>query len=243
MSQSRTPPKPSLLRRLLRFARERVEARRLAGRSSDEIFGEIYRRNLWGGDASLSGTGSDRRQTARIVEELPRLLRRHGVSSMLDIPCGDFHWMDRVDLAGVSYIGADIVSELIEANRKRYGTRGVTFERLDLVADPLPRVDLVFCRDCLVHLSFADVRRALTNVCDSGARFLLTTTFPDHPDNRDIPTGLWRELDLQSAPFHLGEPLELINEGCTEGGGMHRDKSLGLWTIDQLHAALHGAAN
>jgi SAM-dependent methyltransferase len=227
-----------MLRQLARSIRERAEARRLAGRSADEVFEEIYRRNHWRGDESISGTGSDKQQTARIVEELPRLLRRHGAASMLDIPCGDFNWMSRVDLAGIEYIGGDIVPALVESNTERYARPGVSFRRLDLMSDPLPPVDIVFCRDCLVHFSLADARRALANIAASGSRFLLTTTFPEHPRNRDIPTGLWRELDLESPPFMLGTPLELLNEGCTEGGGTHRDKSLGLWPMDQVREAL-----
>jgi SAM-dependent methyltransferase len=227
-----------MLRQLVRSIRERAEARRLAGRSADEVFEEIYRRNHWRGDESISGTGSDKQQTARIVEELPRLLRRHGATSMLDIPCGDFNWMSRVDLAGIEYIGGDIVPALVASNTERYARPGVSFRRLDLMSDPLPPVDIVFCRDCLVHFSLADARRALANIAASGSRFLLTTTFPEHPRNRDIPTGLWRELDLESPPFMLGTPLELLNEGCTEGGGTHRDKSLGLWPMDQVREAL-----
>jgi hypothetical protein len=226
------------LRRLVRAVRERIEARRLAGRPVDDVFDEIHRRNHWGSSESLSGTGSDQRQTARIVAELPGLLRRHGVESMLDVPCGDFNWMSRVDLSGIDYTGGDIVTALVEANNERYARDGVGFRRLDLLSDPLPQVDLVFCRDCLVHFSLADVRRALANVAASGAKFLLTTTFPAHPRNRDIVTGLWRELDLQSPPFRLGEPVEIINEGCTEGDGEHSDKSLALWTTEQVRAAL-----
>lgn len=226
------------LRRLVRAMRERREAARLAGRPVDDVFDEIYRRNHWGGDESLSGTGSDQRQTARIVAELPPLLQRHGVQSMLDIPCGDFNWMSRVDLSGIDYIGGDIVADLIESNNARHARPGVRFSRLNLLSDALPQVDLVFCRDCLVHFSLADARKALANVVASGARLLLTTTFPAHPGNRDITTGLWRELDLESPPFSLGAPMEMIDEGCTEGGGAHADKSLGLWSIEQIRTAL-----
>lgn len=222
--------------------RERVEAWRLANRPMEDVFHEIYRRNRWGSPDSASGTGSDLRQTAVIARELPLLFRRHGVTSLLDIPCGDFHWMARVDLDGIDYTGADIVPDLIARNNATYARPGVRFETLNLATDPLPRTDLVFCRDCLVHLSFADVQAALRNVCESGAQWLLTTTFPAHARNRDIKTGQWRELNLQAAPFLLPEPVELVNEGCTEGEGEHRDKSLGLWTTAQLREALARSA-
>lgn len=218
---------------------ERIEAWRLANRPMEDVFHEIYRRNRWGSPESASGTGSDLRQTELIARELPLLFRRYGVRSILDIPCGDFNWMARVDLEGVDYTGADIVPDLIACNNATYARPGVGFQTLNLAKDRLPRTDLVFCRDCLVHLSLDDVEAALRNVCDSGSKWLLTTTFPARRRNRDIRTGQWRELNLQGAPFLLPEPVELINEGCTEGGGEHRDKSLGLWSTDQLREALN----
>lgn len=217
--------------------RERVDAWRLAGRARDDVFGEIYRRNRWGSPQSASGTGSDLDQTALIARELPLLFRRHGVRSVLDIPCGDFHWMARVDLDGIDYTGADIVPDLIARNQAAHARDGVRFLVLDLSADRLPKSDLVFCRDCLVHLSFDDVHTALRNIVASGAEWLLTTTFPLHARNRDIRTGQWRVLNLEAAPFLLPTPLEMINEGCTEGDGEHRDKSLGLWSVAQLRDA------
>ena len=181
----------TFLRPIVRRARERIEALRVSGRPIDGVFQQIYERNHWRGSESASGTGSDLRQTAVITAELPELLRRHGVRSMLDIPCGDFHWMSRVDLAGVDYIGADIVGAIADTNNARYGREGVRFMQLNLVSDPLPRVDLVFCRDCLVHLSFENVQAALRNVCESGARLLVATTFPEHCSNMSSAAESW----------------------------------------------------
>ena len=77
---------------------------------------------------------------------------------------------------------------------------------LDCTRDPLPAADLLFCRDCLVHLSFADIRRTLANLQASDISCLLTTTFPGAEANEDIVTGDWRVLDLERAPFHLPPP-------------------------------------
>lgn len=223
---------------IVRTVRDRIEVWRLANRPMEDVFQDIYRSNRWSSPESASGTGSDLSQTAALSRELPLLLRRHGVRSMLDIPCGDFNWMSRVDLAGVDYTGADIVPALVARNTASHARPGVRFMALNLATDPLPATDLVFVRDCLVHLSFDDVRAALRNVCDSGATWLLTTTFPGREVNRDIRTGQWRALNLQAAPFLLPVPVELFNEGCTEGGGAYADKSLGLWTTEQVRQAL-----
>jgi hypothetical protein len=98
----------------------------------------------------------------------------------------------------------------------------------------LPAADLLFCRDCLVHLSYGDIRKALENVRRSRIRYILTTTFPGNQANTDIQTGDWRPLHFQLAPFRFPPPLLLINEGCTEGNGSFADKSLGLWRVAEL---------
>lgn len=99
-------------------------------------------------------------------------------------------------------------------------------------------MDLILCRDCLVHFSDEDVFRALRNLARSGSRYLLTTTFPERPVNPPIRTGKWRPLILQAVPFALPPPERLINEQCTEGAGAFADKSLGLWRLETIAAAL-----
>jgi SAM-dependent methyltransferase len=199
-----------------------------------DVFTRIHATNLWGSDDSVSGLGSELDATARLRDQLPRLLAELGARSLLDVPCGDFEWMSRVDLAGVEYIGADIVAALIEHHRARWPER--RFELLDLCASPLPRVDVVFCRDCLVHLADGLIRQAVANLKQSSSTWLLTTTFPECTENRDIQTGDWRMLNFELPPWNWPKPERLLVEGCTEAGGGYEDKSLGLWRIAELSA-------
>lgn len=207
---------------------------RAAAEPADALtkFRMIYRTNFWSGPASRSGAGSDLEQTAAIRTELPELLRRWSIRSLLDLPCGEGSWMATVDLGPVEYLGADLVPEVVAANRARGDGR--SYLELDLTTSPLPAVDLLFCRDCLVHLSTADIRRALANVRRAGIRYLLTTTFSDEPTNLDIVTGDWRPLNLERPPFGFPPPIDRIVERCTEGGGLFADKSLGLWRVAEL---------
>jgi SAM-dependent methyltransferase len=221
----------------LRWAYRKAYDLSLRMKSSEQVFTDIYRHNKWFGTDSVSGVGSDVVQTSVIVEEIPRLLKEFSIETLLDVPCGDFFWMSRIELGTVHYVGGDIVQELVERNLREHARPGVDFRRIDLTSDDLPEADLVLVRDCLVHLSYEDIDRALRNICKSRARYLLTTTFPGRT-NHDIPTGRWRPLDLQSPPFGLPAPERLINEGCTEAGAQFRDKSLALWQIDDLAASL-----
>ena len=192
-----------------------------------EVFDKIYEKNSWGSKESRSGPGSTLRETKRIREALPRIFKDYEISSVLDVPCGDFNWMREVDLTGINYIGGDIVSDVVEKNRA-YEKENISFRRIDLCESELPSSDLLIIRDCLVHLSLKDIERALNNIRKSQYRYILTTTFPLTTDNQDIPTGSWRAVNCQLLPFNFGIPLEIINEGKR---GKNSDKSMGLWKL------------
>jgi SAM-dependent methyltransferase len=198
------------------------------------VFNKIYRTNAWGDKETHSGEGSNTLNTAVIREKLSPLLKELGVRTILDIPCGDFFWMKDILLEVDQYIGADIVRDLIAANRKKFEAAGKTFIVLDLLSDSLPTVDLILCRDCLPHFSHTNVRRALTRMKKSNSRYVLTSTYPSRNQNPDITTGSFRPLNLQIAPFSFPEPITLFNEQCIHGSSIYVDKSLGLWEIKNL---------
>ncbi|WP_373496231.1 class I SAM-dependent methyltransferase [Aquiflexum sp.] len=205
------------------------------GLSTEEVFSKIYKENYWVYGESVSGTGSDISQTNAIIRELEKLFQEFEIKTILDAPCGDFNWMDQVNLEGIDYLGIDIVDDLIRLNKENYKDKaGVKFRTGNIITDDLPKVDLILCRDCLVHFSFADIQMALDNFKRSGSKYFLTSSFIAHATNQDIQTGYWRPINLNKPPFDLPFPLKTINEICNEGGGKHRDKSLILFELDQV---------
>ncbi len=223
--------------KLLSNLKRAFRRKRLAGREPAEIFTDYARANKWGDKDSKSGKGSNLEATAEVRKLLPVLLRDLGARSLLDVPCGDFFWMAHVDLTGIDYLGGDIVPDLIEANRVAHARPGVAFQVVDLIRGPVPRADVIFVRDCLVHLSHDHVHAALANIARSGGTWLLTTTFPDTPANEDIATGEWRAIDLTKPPFNLPRPERQLPEGQAHLKGQRADKMLGLWRIADLPGA------
>src|SRR3990172_1030633 len=132
---------------------------------------------------------------------------------MLDAPCGDYGWLGSVarDL-DVAYIGGGIVADLIATNHKEFGSARTRFDVIDITSDVLPKVDLWLCRDCLFHFSNADIFSTLDNFLRSEIPFLLTTTHPECDENTDIPTGSFRLLNLEIAPFNFPNPIERIDD-------------------------------
>lgn len=200
---------------------------------------DVFRRNRC---ESVSGTGSSLQQTAGLRQRLPLLLQHLDVRSLLDAPCGDRNWSRHVRLPAIACHGAELLSELVAAQREANRDPRWTFHAADLLADPLPPVDAIFCRDLMVHLSFADIAALLENFRRTGARWLVATTFTGERPNVDTAQGRWRTLNLQRPPFSFPPPLALLDEGCTEDGGRHADKCLGVWRLQELPPVREGTS-
>lgn len=220
--------------RVAKFVRKFTEKRFFSRATPEEAFTYIYRNNKWQDNESRSGTGSNSSQTETLRSALPGLCEELELNSLLDIPCGDFYWMQMIHLPVSDYLGADIVPELIEENQRLYAREGVQFRTLDLIGDPLPAYDAILCRDCLVHLSFADLDRAIRNMLESGANYLMATSHTGQQENRDQLTGKHRLLNLQLPPFNWPAPLREIPDGWNDESVKETGKILGVWRIGDI---------
>jgi SAM-dependent methyltransferase len=218
-----------------RFAEHAGELSRLGLR---ERFERIYATNLWSDPETRSGVGSTLDSTRALRAKLPAALRALETRVLLDVPCGDFTWMGEVDLGGAQYVGGDIVPAIVAENRRRHTSASRRFIELDLTRDALPDADVLLCRDCLVHLSYANIACVLANVARSNIRFMLMTSFPGRGDNRDVDDGDWRTLDFEAPPFSFPPPRLTIVEECEEENGAYADKSLVAWSVSDIKAAI-----
>lgn len=193
-----------------------------------ERFAEIYRIGYWGrGDMeSLSGEGSTLAATSTVRGRLRDALVNLKAQSLLDVGCGDFNWMGKVDLP-CKYIGIDIVPEVVAQVIERYGADDRTFLCLDAVTDRIPPADVVLCREVLFHLSFHDALKLIKNIRMSGARYLMATSDPSTARNTDIPTGAYRDINLERRPYDLGPCESMI----PDGDGPNPDRVLGIWRL------------
>jgi len=212
-------------------------------KNKEKDFLNIYNENSWGDKDSKSGPGSNLLQTEAIRKTLPSFIEQKKIKTILDIPCGDFYWMNiiKADLSKVidHYIGGEIVNELVQNNNSNYADSKFKFQLLDVTRSNLPKVDMIFCRDCLVHLSYEDIFLALKSIKKSGSNYLLTTSFLDSSrKNKNIVTGDWRPLNFQKFPFLFSPPSDMIIEECTEDNGIYKDKSLVLWKISKLNLSV-----
>ena len=184
-----------------------------------EVFDRIYRDNLWNGTESMSGPGSSVEATHPLLEALDGILSDKEIESVLDVGCGDGNWMPQLP----GYIGLDISGEAIERSQTRHPGRAYILD----TGEPFPTCDLVIMRQVMQHLSLADGLKLLARVRESGARWLLATSYRMGA-NRDIVSGDGYHINLEQAPFSLGEPDRWIPDGV---GSWALDCRLGLWQI------------
>ncbi len=201
----------------------------------------VFETKSWAaiGGAPRSGPGSDMAATARLRAALPDVFERYGVKTMFDAPCGDWFWMQHVDLTGITYIGADISGELVAENQSRFTAPNLRFRHLDITSDPLPQSDLMLCRDCLFHLKFWLRWKVLENFVASGSRFLMLTMHHVAVNNPVKVNGGFQRFNPMMAPFNFTAPIEMIHETADQPDGANHDhRSLGIWSRDQVVDAL-----
>ncbi len=193
-----------------------------------------------------SGQGSTLEATAPLRAALPGIFERYRVRTFLDAPCGDWTWMQHVDLTGIDYTGGDISLEVVDAVKARHEAPGRSFIHLDITSDPLPRVDLMMCRDCLFHLKWWLRWAFFENFVQSGTPYLLTTMHYIPVNGRLRANAGFQRFNPCAAPFNFDDPVETISETgeinldpeYLQSPAGQNQRSLGIWLREQVIAAL-----
>ena len=196
--------------------------------SHEEIMSATYKTNAWGAKASRSGPSATLEKTAQIRPALQSFLKSENISSILDIGCGDWTWMQMMDLSGIQYKGIEIVEDCVKALQK-HSASSVEFEQGNILAMPPTPTDLWLARDVCNLWSYADCILFFELFVASESTFLAITSLQT-TENKDGPTGTWRPLNLRSAPFILPEPVHILPDQQQ----WFREKQLFVYTHAQI---------
>ena len=197
----------------------------------EERFSAIYRKRLWlyGRETgSLSGTGSELENTKSIRSNLPGLLASLRTRTLLDVGCGDFHWMRDLSI-DCQYIGVDVAQKIVDLNVRKYASPRRSFYAIDATKDRLPSADTVLCREVLFHLSFDDIRALIRNLSASGFSTLIATDDRASFFNADILSGDFRLLNLTRPPFCFPR-----SDLCIPDDEVSPGRILPVWNISSL---------
>lgn len=203
--------------------------------TNKKLFTDKYKTNYWGSLESVSGYGSEFIATTKIRKALPKIFSKLNITTLLDIPCGDFNWMRHVDMSYLKkYIGADIVTKLIEVNQSKYSSKKHFFVELDVINDTLPTVDMIFIRDCMVHITNKEIAKTISNIKKTKSKYLMATSYSSVTKNQDTHLGKWRPINLQIPPFSLPKPLLTIDTDYADRGKYYSGNSMSIWDIKDL---------
>lgn len=197
-----------------------------------QIFESIIRNRNW--QDTLCGTGSRIDFTEPLRKNLKAILKKHSITSMLDAPCGDYSWMRLTEFPdNFTYIGGDIVDFMVANNRVNYPN--VDFLTIDISSDPYPEVDLLFCRDCLIHFSATDIIQTFKNIVTSNIKYVMLTSYHDSCyNNSNIATGSFRTISFTKPPYNLGAPLESIIDWIPGTANGNQVKLMNLWPVSAI---------
>ena len=201
--------------------------------SREKIFTSIFKSNYWDNTESVSGPGSTIIETAALRTAWPDVMEKYEIKCVFDAPCGDLNWMKLLlDKVNYTYIGGDIVAEIIERN-KIYSNEKISFIKFDITLDKFPNADIWLCRHVLFHLSNKDIYMALKTFVNSEVKYIMTTNcITDNKHiNQNIKTGDYRTLNLKLPPFNFPQnPLWEINDFVPPTPPM----TIGLWSREEI---------
>ena len=188
-----------------------------------KVFTSIYKSNHWaqsdnlsGEIVSVSGPGSNINQKGflDLKKNFENIFKKYEIRSILDMPCGDFLWLNEVIKdKNIYYLGIDIVNELISRNNIKYKNEKINFECRDIVEFfPKRQFDLILIRDLFIHLKNSDITKILNNLKSIDFKYLAVNSNTIEI-NKDVNIGQHRKINLLIKPFNLKEPMFSINDG------------------------------
>ena len=198
-------------------------------RSVKQVFTRVYEQHQWGGtDEYCSGSGSSELNASRYAAVVKLLIKEKGITTVVDLGCGDFVIGRALQMDGVKYIGVDVVDGLVSHLEREYGDANTVFMCLDIAADPLPDGDLCLIRQVLQHLSNDQISSVLLNT-RKYRYVLITEHYPaptvEYVPNLDKPHGPdTRVFDnsavyLDNPPFNMNPlSMTLVSDTPLEKG-------------------------
>ncbi len=186
------------------------------------VFTSIFKSKHWShGDMpdefiSVSGHGSNinTQQSDNLISSLVEFVKNYKINSILDMPCGDFLWMNKLikEIKIMKYLGVDIVDEIISENIKKYKNGKINFQTCDIVNfETSENFDLVLMRDFFIHTNNDDIKKILLNIKNMNIKYFAFENYTISK-NTDVTIGKHRKINLTLHPFNLGDPVYFFRD-------------------------------
>ena len=186
------------------------------------IFNLIFKSYHWRdyhkttNNESDSGLGSDLIVTKQLIKDLDIFFKNNQITSILDIACGDFFWMNKLinNNKHLNYLGLEIVENIVKNNNKIFSNQKVKFKCTDVINEELPQnYDFILVRDFLIHIKNTDIINLVHKIKKSNCKYFAINNFPNIKKNDEIKGyGHHRYVNIEIPPFNLTNVFKVIDD-------------------------------
>jgi len=167
-------------------------------------------------NTSVSGHGSNTEtlQSKNLINCMIKFIDKFNINSILDMPCGDFLWMNQVIKMRpeIRYQGIDIVNQIIKNNKNKYIHKNIEFECEDILNFKTDKkFDLLLMRDFFIHINNSEIQIILDKIKKWNIDYFASESYSVEK-NFDILTGKHRKINLKINPFNLSNPIYSYND-------------------------------
>jgi len=158
---------------------------------------------------TFSGPGSLLENTDLLVKNLNIFIKEYKIKTIIDVPCGDFNYMSKVNLDDIEYLGLDVSKKAINICNNKAHDSNIKFNVFDATNQQLPYANLIIVKDLFLHLSFLDIQKILDNIKSSGSNYLAVSRYSNgNVINKDQQSGLSaRTIEITKEPFNFNYPI------------------------------------
>jgi len=212
-------------------------------KNTSEFYGNAHwpppeiRRRSASGKGSYLGYATE--TSLQIIKDT---ISKYNIKSMVDTSCGDANWiLDSWETDSLPlYVGLDVTSAVIEANKQRFAHHSnKQFHYWDATACTIPKFqngsmkeqsfDLVHVREVIQHIHHEQGVRYFCNVFKSSPRVLITTTFENGNNVRDVKVeGGYYKNNLLKPPFSFPKV-----DTCTPTHPNHEGDATCVWDLTE----------
>lgn len=192
----------------------------------ENIFTNIYEKNIWGNNknkkySGSSGGGSTIQYNKRYIEIVKKIIKDYNINTIVDLGCGDFRIGELLyNDENIKYIGYDTYKKIIDYNMTQYEEPKFTFKHLDFYnnKESITEGDMCILKDVIQHWSLNEIYTFLDYLVESKKfkYILLINCCAQKEDNQDCKTGGCRQLSINYLPLKKYNPIKIDNYNTKE---------------------------
>ena len=191
----------------------------LAGHASLELektFTNIYENDGWGGG---SGPGSDQKNAKPYLKILQDYVDAKDIKTIYDLGCGDWRLTSTITIDdSKSYYGYDVVKSVVDENREKYHKPNVSFYHIAKLHEfEDKKGDLLIVKDVIQHWPNKEVEFFIDRILPNFKYALIVNDYSSSNSNSNINYGGCRAINLEHAPFNMGDQLSILTDYQSHG--------------------------